>query len=323
MRRREFIAAMSGVAAWAFAARAQQPRMAKIAYLGVLSPSTLDPRQLEALRQGLAENGLIEGINVEVDYLWGEGNPDRVRELAADLAQRNLDVIIAPGTAAVRALIATGTKIPIVFPIVGDPVGDRLIASLSRPGGNVTGLSMFGIDLESKRIEVLKEAVPTIKRIMILHYSAGEAGGVVAAVQSAARSLGLDAILVESQGELDSAFARAKEQGVDGLVTTASAFLYFNRKRFIELAAHYRLPSIWEASVYVRDGGLLSYGPSFVDMYRRSAAYVAKILKGAKPADLPVEQPIKFELAVNLKTAKALGIIIPPTLLARADEMIE
>ena len=199
-----------------------------------------------------------------------------------------------------------------------------LVNSLNRPGGNVTGLAMSGTDLETKRVEVLKETVPTTIRIMVLHDpSIGQAG--VAEVQAAARALNIEAVIVQTAdpGEFDRAFARAKEQGVDALVTMASPFLSFNRKRLLELAARHRFPSIWEGAVYVREGGLLSYGPSFPDMYRRSAGYIAKILNGAKPADLPVEEPIRFELAVNLKTAKALGLTVPPTLLARADEVIE
>jgi putative ABC transport system substrate-binding protein len=326
MRRRDFIAGVGGAAALPFSARAQSKndRIARIAYLGVGSPSTLDPRQIEGFKQGLLENGLIDGSTIAVDYLWAEGSPQRMKELAAILGQRNLDVIITAGSQSTLALMATRTKTPIVFAVVSDPIGTGLVNSLNRPGGNVTGLAMSGTDLETKRVEVLRETVPTTKRIMVLHDpSIGQAG--VVEVQAAARALNIEAVIVQTAdpGEFDGAFARAEEQGVDALVTMASPFLSFNRKRLLELAVRYRFPSIWEGAIYVREGGLLSYGPSFPDMYRRSAGYIAKIIKGAKPADLPVEEPIKFELAINLKTASALGITVPPILLGRADEVIE
>jgi putative ABC transport system substrate-binding protein len=220
--------------------------------------------------------------------------------------------------------MATKTSTPIVFAIVGDPIGSGIITNLARPDGNVTGLSMSNTDLESKRIEVLKDAMPTLRRILILHEPTMGATG-VAQAQSAAQALAVEPVLVATgdPDQFDAAFRRGVESGVNGITTMASAFLNFHRKRLIELAAHYRLASIWESASYVRDGGLLSYGPSFADMYRRSAGYVAKILNGAKPSDLPVEQPLRFELAINVKTAKALGLAVPPTLLARADEVIE
>jgi putative ABC transport system substrate-binding protein len=327
MNRRTFIALLGGAAAaWPLAARAQQPsrRMAHIAYLGALSPATLDPRQIEQFKAGLIENGLIDGQNISVDYLWAEGSPEHLRQLASDLAQRDLDVIVTAGPQPVRAVMGTGTKTPIVFAILNDPIGDGFIANLARPGGNITGLSMAGTDLESKRLEVLKDAAPAVAKVMILHDpSMGSTG--LAAVEAAARALGLQSVLVEAAdpAKLADGFAAAAAQGVNGLACMASPFLNFQRKQLIALAAQHRLPSIWEASGYVRDGGLLSYGPSFPDMYRRAAGYVAKILKGQKPADLPVEQPVKFELAVNLQTARAFGLVIPPTLLARADEVID
>jgi putative tryptophan/tyrosine transport system substrate-binding protein len=326
MRRRKFITLIGGAAVWPLAARARQPtgRMSHIAYLGGLSPTTLDPRQIEQFKVGLAENGLVEGQNITVDYLWGEGSTERLRQLATELAQRDLDVIVTSGPQPVRALLATKTKTPIVFAILSDPISDGFVQSLARPGGNITGLSMSGTDLESKRLEVLKNAAPTLNKVMILHDpSLGSTG--LSEVKTAARFLGLELFVVETSDDAKFAetFAGVAAQGVNGVATMASPFLNFQRKRLIALAAHYHLPSIWESSAYVRDGGLLSYGPSFPDMYRRSAGYVAKILGGRKPADLPVEQPIKFELAVNVQTAKNLGLEIPPTLLVRADEVIE
>ncbi len=326
MRRRQFLCMLGAAAACPLAARAQisTDHTAQIAYLGALSPATLDPRQIEQFKAGLLENGLIEGRNVLVDYLWAEGSPERLQQLASELAKRDLDVIVTAGPQAVHALMATRTKTPIVFAIVGDPIGNGIVESLARPGGNVTGLSMSNTDLESKRIEVLKEAVPALRRVMILHDPSMGAAGLPEAA-AAARALAVEPLIVESSdpAQFEAAFGGAVGQGANGLSTTASPFLNFHRKRLIELAARHRLPSIWEGTAYVRDGGLLSYGPSFPDMYRRSAAYVAKIVNGAKPSDLPVQQPILFELAVNLKTAKILGLGVPPTLIARADEVIE
>jgi putative tryptophan/tyrosine transport system substrate-binding protein len=328
MRRREFVLVLaSAVVTRPLVARAQQARdrMWRIAYLGALSPATLDPRQLEQFKVGLAENGLIEGQNIAVDYLWAEGSTERMQQLAAEIARRDLDVIVTAGPQPVRAILATGTKTPIVFAILNDPISDGFIRSLAQPGGNVTGLSMAGTDLESKRLEVLKDAVPTASKVMILHDpSMGETA--LFGVGSAAQALGLGFIVSEANdpARFPEAFATAAVQGANAVATMASPLLNFHRKQLIALAAQHRLASIWESSMYVRDGGLLSYGPSFADMYRRAAGYVAKILRGRKPADLPVEQPVKFELAVNLQTAKTLGLTISDSFLAlRADEVIE
>jgi putative tryptophan/tyrosine transport system substrate-binding protein len=317
-----------GVAAWPLVARAQRPtttaKAAHIAYLGALSPATLDPRQIEQFKAGLVENGLIEGQNITVDYLWAEGNTDRMQQLAAELARRDLDVIVTAGTQPMRALLATGTKTPIVFAILYDPISDGFVQSLARPGGNATGLSMVGTDIETKRVEVLKDAAPAVTKLMILH-DPTMGTTALADVKVVAKSIGLQFIVSEADDPAKFAeiFADAQAHGVNGVTTMASPLLNFQRKPLIELAVQHHLPSIWEASAYVRDGGLLSYGPSFPDMYRRSAGYVAKILGGQKPADLPVEQPVKFELAVNLKTARTLGLTIPQALLLRADEVIE
>jgi putative tryptophan/tyrosine transport system substrate-binding protein len=326
MRRRGFVTLLGGIAAWPLAARAQQTtgKVAHIAYLGALSPATLDPRQIEQFKAGLVENGLIEGQNIIVDYLWAEGNTDRMQQLAAELARRDLDVIVTAGPQPVRALLATGTKTPIVFAILNDPISDGFVQSLARPGGNATGLSMAGTDIEGKRVEVLKDAVPTVTKLIILH-DPTMGTTALAGVEAVAKSLALQFIVseVDNPAKFAEIFAAARTQGVNGVTTMASPLLNFQRKGLIELAAQHRLPSIWEADAFVRDGGLLSYGPSFPDMYRRSAGYVAKILRGQRPTDLPVEQPVKFELAVNLKTAKTLGLTIPQSLLLRADEVIE
>jgi putative ABC transport system substrate-binding protein len=326
MKRREFITLLGGAAAWPRAARAQQTtrKLAHVAYLGASNPATLDPRQIEQFKAGLVENGLVEGQNITVDYLWAEGRTERMQHLAAELARRDLDVIVTAGPQPMRALLATGMRTPIVFAILNDPISDGFVQSLARPGGNATGLSMAGTDIEGKRIEVLKDAVPTVTKLIILHDPTMGATA-LAGVEAVAKSLALQFIVgeVDDPAKFAEIFAAARAQGVDAVTTMASPLLNFQRKRLIELAAQYHLPSIWEAGIFVRDGGLLAYGPSFPDMYRRSAGYVAKILGGQRPADLPVEQPIKFELAVNLKTARTLGLAIPQSLLLRADEVIE
>jgi len=306
MNRRSFISVLGGAAAGPLAALAQSAtgRIPHIAYLGGLSPATLDPRQIEEFKVGLADNGLVPGRTVTVDYLWAEGSADRLRRLATELASSNLDVIVTAGPQLVRALIEAKAQAPIVFAILNDPIADGFVQSLARPGGNITGLSMAGSNLESKRLEILKDAAPALRRVMILHEpSMGSAG--LGEVATATQSLGLEQVLAETGdgAKFEEIFASAASQGVNGVATMASPFLNFHRKRLIELAGRHGLPSIWESSGYVRDGGLLSYGPSFPDMYRRSAGYVAKILSGAKPSDLPVQQPVKFELAVNLRSA--------------------
>jgi putative tryptophan/tyrosine transport system substrate-binding protein len=326
MKRREFFFAIAGGASaiWPIAARAQSPgRMARIVYLGATGAKAIDPRQIEGFKQGLRENGLIESQNVTVDYLWAEGDPARLVRLAGEVSKDGYDVIVTAGPQAVHALTRAGTTTPIIFAIVGDAIANGVVTSLARPSGNVTGLSMSNSDLESKRIEILKEAAPSVTRVMALRNpSVGEGGLQEAAATAKALGIEFDAV-VAGVDQLDAAFADAVRRGVNGLATFASPFFNFHRARLIALATHHRLPSTWEAVAYVRDGGLLSYGPNFADMYRRSAGYVAKILKGAKPSDLPVEQPVRFELTINLKTARELGILPPPTLLGRADEVIE
>ena len=327
MRRREFLAAIIAASAWSRQGFAQSTnrRMARVAFLGNASPSTMDAAQIAAFKEGLRENGLIEGSNVDVQYFWIEGSFERMQKLAAELSQSNFDAILTAGSKAVQTLLATGTKTPIVFAVIADPVGSGTVQSLARPGGNATGLSMSDIDLESKRIEVLKESVQSITRVMILRDPVVGVPTGAAEAEATARALGLHVVVAEaaSSDQVEAAFRRGREQGVDAVAAMASAFFNFHRKQLIELAALYRLPSIWETGIYVKDGGLMSYGPNFPDMYRRSAEYIARILKGAKPSDLPVQQPTKFELVVNLKVAKILGITIPPTVLARADEVIE
>lgn len=328
MTRREFVAVAGSALVWPAVGRAQDAsrRLARIVYLGATSRSVIDPRQMEQFKLGLTENGLIEGRDVTVEYLWGEGSMERLQRLAAELAGRDLDVIVTAGGQATGALIAAQVKAPIVFAIYGDPIGSGVVESLARPGKNLTGLSMANIHLESKRLELLKETFPALKRVAILYDpTASSSTSSLEDAKSGAQAMGLEALVFETvdPARFDAIFAEATKQGANGLAGMASSFLNFRHKRLIELAARYRLPSIWESSGYVRDGGLLSYGPNFPDMYRQATVYVAKILRGAKASDLPIEQPVKFELAVNLKTARAFDLTIPATLLARADEVVE
>ena len=240
------------------------------------------------------------------------------------MGRRDFDVIVTVGPQAFRFLKAAQTKSPIVLAVIGDILADGIVDSLARPNGNVTGLSMSNRELEGKRVEILKEAVPAVERIMILHDPSMGSSGMVEA-QAATKGLGMEAQVFEvaDPSHFDNAFAQAAKVRINGLAAMASPFLNRHRQPLIDLAARHRFPSIWEAGIYVRDGGLISYGPSFADMYRRSASYVAKIIRGAKPEDFPIQLPIQFELVVNSRTAKALGPNFSPTLLARADEVIE
>ena len=236
----------------------------------------------------------------------------------------DVDVIVTAGPQAVRALLATGTKIPIVVAVIGDPVADGIAKTLARPGGTVTGLSMVNNELEGKRLDILRAAVPSVSKVMVLLDRSMNGEG-VATVESIARTLGVELVMAEvsETSDLQPAFDGAVSRGANALVTMASPFLNFQRDRVIELANRRRLPSMYEVDSFPRAGGLMSYGPSFADMYRRSAGFVAKILKGANPGDLPIEQPTRFELVVNLGTARLIGLALPPSFLARADEVIE
>jgi len=307
-------------------ARSQQKAGAlpQVVFLSALSPKTIYREQLEQFRAGLIENELLDGQNVSVEYLWGDGNEELIRAHARARAQRRVDVIVTAGPQMVRALRDAEVRSPIVFAILGDPIGDGIVTSLAHPGGNVTGLSMANADLEGKRMEILKEAVPGLNKVLLLHDPTMGPTGLDDA-KLAAKSIGVELVLGETNDldKIKDLFIQSAGQGIKGAAVMASPFFNFNRKRLTQFAASSRLPSIWESTAYVQEGGLLAYGPNFPDMYRRSAGYIAKILKGAKPADLPVEQPTRFELAINLKTAKDLGLVVPSTLLSRADEVIE
>jgi putative ABC transport system substrate-binding protein len=334
VRRREFIAALGGAVAcaWPLAARAQQAT--KMPRIGILSPGRSelpDPtlNMLNAFLQGLHELGYTEGQNLAIERRYADGSSDRLRELAAELVRRKPDIIVAFSTTAARpAKQATGT-IPIVAVAMADPVADELIASLARPDGNVTGTTFLGPELVAKRLQLLREVVPGLSRVAALWhpnaYSERTMAGVLNEIEVAARTLGLQLQLVPAVGPDDfvSAFAAMVREHVDALIVMPSPMLFGEYRRIVSIAANSRLPAMGAAREFVDLGGLMSYGANLPDLARQSATYVDKILKGAKPAELPAEQPIKFELALNLKTAKALGLELPANLLATADEVIE
>jgi putative ABC transport system substrate-binding protein len=329
MKRRQFMALLGGAAAaLPLAARAQQAeRMRRI---GVLMPTAAgDPEaqaRLVAFVQGLQEQGWTVGRNVRIDIRWAAGEPELFRRYAAELVALAPDVILGAVTSSVRALLEATRTIPIVFASATDPVGGGLIASLARPGGNVTGFSVQEFGLRAKSLELLKELAPHLARVAVLRDST-TTGGVAqfAAVQTAAPALGMESTSIDSHDarEIERAVAAFARQPNGGLIVTTGAGGEAHRELIVKLAARQRLPAIYPYRYWVSGGGLLSYGPDVFDQYRRVATYVDRILKGEKPADLPVQAPTKYELVINLKTAKALGLDVPTTVLARADEVIE
>jgi putative tryptophan/tyrosine transport system substrate-binding protein len=326
--RRTFLAGTGAVLLASPLAADAQPagKVPRIGFLRSTSPSDRPPL-LDAFRQGLRELGWVEGQNIVIDYRYAEGRFDRLPALAAELVRLKMDIIVASPTPAAAAAKNATETIPIVMISVGDPVGLGLIASLARPGGNVTGLSYsVGSGISGKGLELLKETVPKIRRVAILSNPANPAHSLeVREVNVAARSLGVQLQLLEARGpnDFDGAFAAMAKERVGALLVVADSMFFLHRSRLADLAARSRLPAAYGLRENVEAGGLMSYGPSQRDLFRRSATYVDKILKGAKPGDLPVEQPTKFELVINLKTAKALGLTIPPSLLQRADEVIQ
>jgi ABC-type uncharacterized transport system substrate-binding protein len=326
MRRREFITLLSGAAAsLPFAARAQQA-MPVIGFLHGASPSYLG-QFVDALRKGLNEAGYVEGQNLAIEYRWAEGHYDRLAALAADLVDRQVAVILAMGgTDPARAAKAATSTIPIVFVSAADPVRTGLVASLNRPGGNVTGVSLIAAALDEKKMGLLHELAPKAAVIAgLINPNYPGAKTQASEVQETANHLGVKAVILTAatDDEIDAAFASAVQQGAGAMLVSSDPFFNSRSGRFVEQAARHSLPVIYPQSEYVRGGGLISYGPDFSDGYRNGGVYVGKILKGAKPAELPVMQPTKFELMINLKTAKTLGLIVPSTLLATADEVIE
>jgi len=326
MKRREFITLLGGAAAtWSVAARAQQA-MPLIGFLSSRSPGE-SAGVVAAFRQGLTETGFVEGQNLTIAFRWAEGRYDRLPALAAELVSLRVAVLYAAGgpPSALAAKAAT-SAIPIVFSAASDPVGLGLVASLSRPGGNVTGMSLFASDLWAKNVELLKELVPTASVMAYLvNPSTPNVADYLKGAAEAASALGIDIHLLNAstEREIDEAFASLAKLRAGGLIVPNEPFLDSQRERITALAARYAVPALYNLREYVVAGGLASYGPSLPDSYRRAAMYAGRILKGEKPADLPVQVPTKFELVINLKTAKMLGLMVPPTLLARADEVIE
>src|SRR5580704_8847046 len=318
MRRREFTAGLGASLAAPLAARAQQPLVPVIGFLNSGSPGPF-AKMLAAFHQGLKDGGYVEGQNVVIEYRWAEGHYDRLSTLAADLVRRRVAVIAATGgTPSARAAKAATTTIPIVF-VAADPVRDGLVASLNRPGGNVTGVSVFSAELAPKRLQLLRELVPKAGKIAALTNPASmdEAETLTRA------GLPLLTITAEAESDFEPAFIQAAQQGVEALLVTADPFFNSRRAQIVALAARRSLPAAYPWREYVEAGGLMSYGTNLAGTYRQVGQYVSRVLKGDKPADLPVQNPTKFDLAINLKTAKALGITIPETLLATADEVIE
>jgi putative ABC transport system substrate-binding protein len=328
MRRRQFITLLGGAATWPLAARAQQAdRMRHIGLLiNVVAGDPEGQSRVAAFRQGLQELGWSEGRNVRIDYRWGANDAVRSRRYAAELIALAPDVILASASPAVVALQEATRTVPIVFVQVVDPVGAGLVESLARPGGNATGFLQFEYGISGKWLELLKEIAPRVKRAAVLRDPALAAGaGQLGAIQSVAPSFGveLSPVGVRDVGEIEraiTAFARASN---GGLIVTPSSLALEHRELIATLAAQHRLPAVYGFRYHVTVGGLISYGPESVDPYRRAAGYVDRILKGEKPANLPVQVPVKYELVINLKTAKALGLTVPDSVLARADEVIE
>jgi len=306
-------------------AEAQQPaRTPRIGLLVAPSASAYSAR-LEAFRQRLRELGYVEGKNIVIEYRYADGKPERLPDLAAELVRLKVDVIVATGPAVVTAKKAS-TTIPIVFAPYPDPVGAGLVSSLARPGGNITGLSVMTPDLDGKRLELLKEVFPKVVRVAFLWGSGGPRGNLVLTdMEAAAKALGvkLQSLPVRSLDDFESAFARAKREGAQALIAGPGSLFNTQQRQVLDFAAKNRLPAMYPTSEFVEAGGLMSYAPNYTDLFRRAADFVDKILKGTKPADIPVEQPKKFEFIINLKAVKQIGLTIPPKALAQADKVIK
>jgi len=328
MRRRVLLGALGGVAAWPFAARAQQPD--QVRHIGLLiSQAADDPEgqaRMAAFQQGLQQLGWTEGRNLRVDTRWGGGGVDRIRKDAAELVALAPDVILASGGQVVAPLLEATRTVPIVFTQTPDPVGAGFVASLARPGGNVTGFTIFEFGMSGKWLELLKQVAPGVTRAAVLLDPSNPAGtGQWGAIQAVAPSFGVELkpVDVRTVGGIEHAVTEFARGTNGGLIVTSNGFAILHRDPILALAARHRLPAVYPFHFYAKSGGLSSYGPDSIEPHRLAAAYVDRILKGAKPADLPVQAPTKYVLAINLKTARALDLTVPTALLARADEVIE
>ena len=329
IRRREFVTLLGGAAvAWPLTARGQQPdRMRRIGVLMNTGPDDPEGKVRNvAFERALQELGWTDGRNVRIDYRWGAGDADRIRKYAVELVSLSPDVILTVGSATAGPLLQATRTLPIVFVQAPDPVGAGFVDTLARPGGNATGFTLFEYGISAKWLELLKEIAPGVTRVAVLRDAAIAAGtGQLGAIQAAAPSFGveLSPVGMHDPREIERAVVAFARSPNGGLIVTVSTLAGVHRDLIVMLAARHKLPAVYYARYIVAGGGLISYGPDFIDQHRRAASYVDRILKGEQPADLPVQTPTKYELAINLKTAKALGLEIPPTLLARADEVIE
>jgi putative tryptophan/tyrosine transport system substrate-binding protein len=328
LKRREFITLVGGAAAWPVATRAQQRE--RVRRIGVLHTTAADDPEGQvrnaAFLQALEQFGWTDSGNVRIETRWAAGDADRIRRFVAELVMSAPDVILTSGSATVGPLLQATRTLPLVFVGTPDPVGAGFVESLARPGGNITGFSPYEYGIGAKWLELLKQSAPSVSRVAVLRDAAITAGiGMWGAIQSVAPSFGVELrpIDMRNAGEIERALAAFAGSPNGGLILTGSALGIVHRHLIIRLAARYKLPAVYFARHFVADGGLISYGPDLIDQYRRAASYVDRILKGEKPADLPVQAPTKYELVINLKTAKALGLDVPATVLARADEVIE